>query len=70
MVSGKPSRIAPDFPMTRSGRRERQIFPELRLKIRNQPFLATFIPDNYTAIVRGKDDTTGVALVEFYNVTP
>ena len=29
------------------------------------PFLA---PGNYTAIVRGKDDTTGVALVEAYRI--
>ena len=32
--------------------------------------LATLSPDNYTAIVRGKNDTTGVALVEVYNVSP
>ena len=29
---------------------------------------ATLIPGNYTAIVRGKGDTTGVALVEAYNL--
>jgi hypothetical protein len=28
----------------------------------------TLAPDNYTAIVRGKNDTTGVALVEVYNI--
>jgi predicted methyltransferase MtxX (methanogen marker protein 4) len=28
----------------------------------------TLVPDNYTAIVRGKNDTTGVALVEVYNI--
>jgi hypothetical protein len=27
-------------------------------------------PDNYTAIVRGKNDSTGVALVEVYDVGP
>jgi hypothetical protein len=32
--------------------------------------LATLTPDAYTAIVRGKNETTGVALVEVYNVTP
>ncbi len=32
--------------------------------------LATLSPDSYTAIVRGKDDTTGVALVEVYNLSP
>ena len=31
---------------------------------------ATLTPDAYTAIVRGKNATTGVALVEVYNVTP
>ncbi len=30
--------------------------------------LANLVPGNYTAIVRGKDDTTGVALVEVYKV--
>ena len=28
----------------------------------------TLTPDNYTAIVRGKDNTTGVGLVEIYNI--
>ncbi len=32
--------------------------------------LANPTPDSYTAIVRGKNDTIGVALVEVYNVTP
>jgi hypothetical protein len=30
--------------------------------------VATLVPGNYTAIVRGKNDTTGVALVEAYNI--
>lgn len=37
---------------------------------RESAILATLAPDSYTAIVRGKDDSTGVALVEVYNVTP
>ena len=32
--------------------------------------VATLSPDSYTAIVRGKNNTTGVALVEVYNITP
>ena len=32
--------------------------------------LKTLSPDNYTAIVRGKNDTTGIALVEVYDVSP
>jgi hypothetical protein len=28
----------------------------------------TLAPDSYTAIVRGKDDTTGIALVEAYQL--
>ncbi|MGI8956193.1 MAG: hypothetical protein ACR2II_04670 [Chthoniobacterales bacterium] len=32
--------------------------------------LAVLPPGPYTAIVRGKDNTTGVALVEVYNVSP
>lgn len=32
--------------------------------------LATLSPANYTAIVRGKNDTIGVALIEAYNVSP
>jgi hypothetical protein len=28
----------------------------------------TLVPGAYTAIVRGKNDTTGVALVEVYNL--
>jgi uncharacterized repeat protein (TIGR01451 family) len=30
---------------------------------------ATLIPGNYTAVVRGKDNTSGVALVEVYDLT-
>jgi hypothetical protein len=30
--------------------------------------LATLTPDAYTAIVRGKDNTTGIALVEAYQL--
>jgi hypothetical protein len=30
--------------------------------------LSSLVPGNYTAIVRGKDQTTGVALVEIYNI--
>ena len=37
---------------------------------RESAILATLSPNNYTAIVRGKDDTTGVALVEVYNLSP
>lgn len=37
---------------------------------RESAILATLIPDSYTAILRGKDNTTGVALVEVYNVNP
>jgi hypothetical protein len=37
---------------------------------RESAILMTLEPGNYTAIVRGKNDSTGVALVEVYNVTP
>jgi len=37
---------------------------------RESAILSTLAPDSYTAIVRGKDGTTGVALVEAYNVSP
>jgi hypothetical protein len=30
--------------------------------------LATLVPGNYTAVVRGKDQTTGIAVVEAYNL--
>ena len=30
--------------------------------------LTTLFPTSYTAIVRGKDDSTGVGLVEFYKL--
>jgi hypothetical protein len=30
--------------------------------------IATLAPGNYTAIVRGKNNTTGVGLVEVYNL--
>ncbi len=33
---------------------------------RESAIVATFVPGNYTAIVRGRDDTIGVALVEGY----
>jgi hypothetical protein len=36
--------------------------------MRKQQSLATLQPGNYTAIVRGKNNTTGVALVEVYNL--
>lgn len=35
---------------------------------RESAILATLVPGNYTAIVRGKNETTGVALVEAYNL--
>jgi DNA-binding beta-propeller fold protein YncE len=35
---------------------------------RESALLATLYPGNYTAIVRGKDDSIGVALVEAYNL--
>ena len=37
---------------------------------RESAILMTLEPNNYTAIVRGKNDTVGVALVEVYNVSP
>jgi hypothetical protein len=37
--------------------------------IQSESALVTSLPDgNYTAIVRGKDNTTGVAVVEVYSV--
>ncbi len=35
---------------------------------REAAILSTLVPGNYTVVVRGKDDTTGVALVEIYNL--
>ena len=35
---------------------------------RESAILQTLAPGNYTAIVRGKNDTTGVGLVEVYNL--
>jgi hypothetical protein len=35
---------------------------------RESAIVATLVPGNYTAVVRGKNDTTGVALVEAYNL--
>ena len=37
---------------------------------RESAILMTLSPDSYTAVVRGKDNTTGVALVEVYNLRP
>jgi hypothetical protein len=37
---------------------------------RESAIVKTLSPDNYTAIVRGKDDTIGIALVEVYNISP
>ncbi len=37
---------------------------------RESAILMTLAPDSYTAIVRGKDGTTGVALVEVYSIAP
>jgi hypothetical protein len=35
---------------------------------RESALVATLAPGSYTAIVRGKDNTTGVGLVEVYNI--
>jgi hypothetical protein len=35
---------------------------------RESAMLLFLVPGNYTAIVTGKDGSTGVALVEFYSV--
>jgi hypothetical protein len=37
---------------------------------RDSAIIANLAPGNYTAIVRGVDDTTGVALVEVYDLSP
>jgi hypothetical protein len=37
-------------------------------KDQESALLQTLTPDNYTAIVRGKNNTTGIALVEVYNL--
>jgi hypothetical protein len=37
---------------------------------RESAIVTTLSPDNYTAIVRGKGDTIGIALVEVYNISP
>lgn len=37
---------------------------------RESAVVATLVPGNYTAIVEGKDETTGVALVEVYDLEP
>ena len=36
--------------------------------VRESAILTSLTPGNYTAIVRGKNETIGVALVEVYNV--
>ena len=35
---------------------------------RESAILANLMPNPYTAIVRGKNGTTGIALVEVYNI--
>jgi hypothetical protein len=35
---------------------------------REAAIVATLVPGNYTAIVSGKDSSTGVAVVEAYNL--
>jgi hypothetical protein len=35
---------------------------------RESAILATLVPGNYTVVVRGKNDTTGIAVVEAYNL--
>jgi hypothetical protein len=35
---------------------------------RESAILATFAPGNFTAIVHGKNNTTGVATIEVYNI--
>lgn len=37
---------------------------------RESAILRTFVPGSYTAIVRGANNTTGVALIEVYNLEP
>ena len=37
---------------------------------RESAIVTALAPGNYTTIVRGKDNTTGVALVEVYNISP
>ena len=37
---------------------------------RESAIVMTLAPDSYTAIVRGKNDTIGIALVELYNIGP
>jgi hypothetical protein len=37
---------------------------------RESAIVATLSPDSYTAIVGGKNNTTGVGLVDVYNISP
>ncbi|MDP9003838.1 MAG: hypothetical protein M3N12_03500 [Verrucomicrobiota bacterium] len=37
-------------------------------KDREPAILATLAPGNYTAVVRGKNNTTGIGLIEAYNL--
>ena len=37
-------------------------------KDKEPAILATLAPGNYTAVVRGKNNTTGIGLVEAYNL--
>ena len=46
-------------------RKSRQL-PSLRRTTAKAAILATLAPGAYTAILSGKDDATGVALVEAY----
>ena len=55
-----------DWRETQEARSSR---PRFRRARTSEPaILATLVPGNYTAVVRGKDNTTGVGLVEAYNL--
>lgn len=62
--------MAPSSPRTATGnRRDKRILNSgyAPRSDAEAAILATLQPGNYTAIVRGNNNTTGVALVEVYN---
>ena len=54
----------------RSGRGKSSTAGMLRLMPRESAIIADLPAGNYTAIVRGVNNTTGVALVEVYDLSP
>jgi hypothetical protein len=66
--SGTPIAINDDWQTSQKSEIEEALLPPN--DARESAIFGALRPGNYTAVVRGKNGTTGIAVVEAYNISP